>query len=225
MTASDIQMPSPGDKALELPGILIRLLKSVIYRENDERLWQRLLKLQARVREQAAFLDLELVLDESEGYAFFRSRNSEEAFDDDASTENGDSPQSETPRLMARRPLSFPVSLILALLRRKLAEFDQRCGDTRLILHRDDIVELVRVFFPGGTNEIKFVTQIDSHLNKIVELGFLRKLKATHAGDNSFEVKRILKAFVDAQWLANFDAMLEEYKKHVLNLYGVAGNE
>ncbi|EKE18245.1 MAG: hypothetical protein ACD_10C00070G0001, partial [uncultured bacterium] len=114
------------------------------------------------------------------------------------------------------RPLSFPVSLLLALLRKKLAEFDASGDATRLILSRDEIVELVRVFLPDSSNEAKLIDQIETHLNKIVELGFLRRLKATATvnGPNgaNFEVRRILKAFVDAQWLADFDGRLAAYR-------------
>lgn len=59
-------------------------------------------------------------------------------------------------------------------------------------------MELVRVFLSTGTNEARMVDQLDAHLNKICELGFLRRLRGN---DNLFEVRRILKAFVDAQWL------------------------
>jgi hypothetical protein len=44
-------------------------------------------------------------------------------------------------------------------------------------LSRDEIVELVRVFLPDSSNEAKLIDQIETHLNKIVELGFLRRLK------------------------------------------------
>ena len=97
------------------------------------------------------------------------SKGRPEAADDEAG--------SRLPRLVARRPLSFPVSLLLALLRKKLAEFDAGGGDTRLILTRDDIVELVRVFLPDSSNEARLIDQIDAHINKIVDLGFLRRLK------------------------------------------------
>jgi hypothetical protein len=185
----------------ELPALAITLLKRVIYREDDERLWGALLDLQVRVRDYVSVLGLELVLDEAEGYAFLRSRP--EHADGDAA--------SKVPRLIARRPISFPVSLLLALLRKKLAEFDAGGGDTRLILSRDDIVELVRVFLPDSSNEAKLIDQIETHINKVVELGFLRKLKVT-AGPSGFEVRRILKAFVDAQWLSDFDTRLAAYR-------------
>lgn len=185
----------------DLSAPVILLLKGVIYQEADASLWNTLLNLQARVRDYMAVLGLELVLDESEGYAFLRAR-----------PESGDDAAPRLPRLVARRPLSFPVSLLLALLRKKLAEFDASGGDTRLVLSRDEIVELVRVFLPESSNEAKLIDQIETHLNKIVELGFLRKLKAGTGQATAFEVRRILKAFVDAQWLADFDARLAAYQ-------------
>ncbi len=179
--------------------LVIGLLKGVIYQENDPSLWHSLLTLQARVREYVAVLALELVLDEAEGYAFLRARA-------------GNEDEDKLPRLMPRRPLSFPVSLLLALLRRKLAEFDASGADTRLILSRDELVDVVRLFMPESNNDAKLIDQIETHLNKINELGFLRKLKVPAGQVASYEVRRILKAFVDAQWLADFDARLAEYQ-------------
>lgn len=198
-------IPTAPAAAPDLSSLLIGLLKGVQYREQDERQWANLLNLQARVRDQVAVLNLELVLDEAEGYAFLKSRP--EPSDDD--------PAPKLPRLIARRPLSFPVSLMLALLRKKLAEFDAGGGDTRLVLSRDELVELVRVFLPEGPNEAKLIDQVETTINKVVDLGFLHKLKPASgaaAGPPSYEVRRILRAFVDAQWLADFDARLAAYQ-------------
>ena len=196
----------------DLSILVISLLKGVIYREGDERLWGALLNLQARVRDYVSVLGLELIFDEAEGYAFLKSRH--EPTEEESAT--------KLPRLVARRPLSFPVSLLLALLRKKLAEFDAGGGETRLILIRDDLVELVRVFLPDSSNEAKLIDQIETHINKIVDLGFLRRLKVA-SGPASFEVRRILKAFVDAQWLADFDARLAAYQAPLIGTSTVAG--
>ncbi|MGH8664382.1 MAG: DUF4194 domain-containing protein, partial [Burkholderiales bacterium] len=58
----------------DLSALAVTLLKGVMYREGDEKLWSALIDLQARVRDYVAVLGLELVLDEAEGYAFLRSR-------------------------------------------------------------------------------------------------------------------------------------------------------
>lgn len=189
-----------GDSADMLSVLIVSLLKGVIYQEDNPKLWQALWHGQAAVRDYVAVLGLDLMLDEAEGYAFLRSRDVAEA---------DGSGQAAPPRLIARRQLSYPVSLLLALLRKKLAEFDREGGDTRLILTKEDVVELIRIFFPASHNEVKLIDQIDSHLNKVAELGFIRRLRGE---ENKIEVRRILKAFVDAQWLSDFDARLAEYR-------------
>jgi len=179
--------------------VIIALMKGVVYEDNDPALWQELFKLQVRTRDYISVLGLELMLDEAEGYAWLRTRPVVEG-------------APELPRLISRRQFSFPVSLLLALLRKKLVEFDAGGGDSRLILSRDEIVELLRVFLPAGSNEIRLVKQIDSYINKIVDAGFLRRLRGN---ENQLEVRRILKAFVDAQWLTEFDQNLEKYQATV----------
>ncbi|MCS2157695.1 DUF4194 domain-containing protein [Scandinavium sp. H11S7] len=183
----------------DLPVILITLLKGVIYKENDPHLWGKLLRLQIQVREYFRVLFLELHLDEAEGYVFLRSQPVENEAD-------------TIPRLISRRPLSFPVSLLLALLRKKLAEFDASNGDTRLILTLEQIVDLMRVFLAGSSNEARQVDNIARHINKVAEMGFLRPLRGQ---DQTWEVRRILKAFVDAQWLADFDNRLQAYHQYL----------
>lgn len=180
-----------------LSRVVIALMKGVLYQETDAKLWQILLNLQARVRDYVSVLGLSLMLDEAEGYAWLHTRE----------PAPGEEP---LPRLVARRQLSYPVSLVIALLRHKLAEHDALGGDTRLILSREDVVEMVRTFLPAGTNEVRLVDQIDTHLNKIMEFGFIRRLRGQA---HLIEVRRILKAFVDAQWLNEFDSRLKAYQK------------
>jgi hypothetical protein len=187
------------DSGHVLSQVLIALMKGVVYEESDVPLWQALRALQARVRDHVAVLGLELMLDEAEGYAWLRTRPSAQG-------------EPELPRLMPRRQLSFPVSLLLALLRKKLAELDAGGGETRLILTRDEVVDLLRVFLPARANEARVVDQVDAHINKIAELGFVRRLRGQ---EHLIEVRRILKAFVDAQWLSELERRLDEYRSQL----------
>jgi hypothetical protein len=196
------QMDALSSATYDLSAVVVPLLKGVLYLEDSPGLWNSLLNLQGRVRDYVAVLGLELMLDEAEGYAFLRSKPEQE---DESAVGN-------LPRLVARRQLSFPVSLLLALLRKKLAEFDASGGETRLILSRDEVVELIRVFLPTGSNETKLIDQVDGHMNKIVDLGFVRRLRGQ---ERMFEVRLILKAFVDAQWLADFDQRLAAYQRQL----------
>jgi len=198
---SQTQSQTPAQ--YDLTTVVVPLLKGVVYREEDLLLWTALVTLQSRVRDYTAVLALDLVLDEAEGYAFLQSKVA--AADDDNTP--------KLPRLVRRQPLTFHVSLLLALLRKKLAEFDASGGDTRLILSRNAVVELIRVFLPAGSNESRLIDNVETHLNKVIELGFVRRLKPqTASQEPMFEVRRILKAFVDAQWLADFDQRLAAYR-------------
>lgn len=187
---------APPKNAFSL--VLIALMKGVLQAEADPAQWQALLELQARVRDHVAPLGLELLLDESEGYAYLRQRPAAEG-------------EPELPRLVPRRQLGYQVSLVLALLRKKLAELDAQGDGTRLILDREQIADMVRVFLPEAANEARLMDRLDAHLNKIVDMGFLRRLRGK---DDQFEVRRILKAFVDAQWLGEFDRRLSDYAAH-----------
>jgi hypothetical protein len=178
----------------ELPAVVTRLFKGVLYAENDEKVWQSLLGLTSHVRDYVAVLGLELILDESEGYAFLRSR---------------EDPDGTLPRLIARRSLTFNVSLLLALLRRRMMEFDINSSEVRLIMTEQDIVDMVSLFRPDSSNEAKTLDRLRTDIKKVVELGFLRKLKGQA---DTYEVARILKAYVDAQWLEEFDARLADYR-------------
>lgn len=191
-----------GGEADDLGPPLIALFRGVLYADAQPRNWQQLLRLQARVRDYVTVLGLELMLDESEGYAYLRQRPR----DDD------DSPD-PPPRLIARRQLSYPVSLLLALLRRKLAEHDAASADIRLVLDQDEIVDMIRMFLPETADETRLFQRIDSHIRKAIDLGFLRRLRGEQ---DRYEVRRILKTFVDAQWLREFDERLAEYSAYAV---------
>lgn len=193
---------------IELSSVMVVLLKGVLYQDVDTKHWANLLLLQHQVRDYVSVLGLMLELDEAEGYAYLHTRR--EDLESDEQTDN-----EPVPKLIPRRQLSFSVSLLLALLRKKLAEFDASGGDTWLVLSRENIAELMQLFLPDSSNEAKVMDQIDRHINKVIELGFLRRLKnQQHSGSTqalksgNFEVRRIIKAFIDAQWLAEFDQKL-----------------
>jgi hypothetical protein len=201
---SEMQQLPGMDEKNTLSMVVVPLLRGVLYQQEKGEIWNSLLLLQARVRDYVAVLGLDLVLDEAEGYAFLRSKpvDPEE--------------KSPIPRLIRRQQLSFTVSLLLALLRKKMAEFDAtgNDGDTRLILSRDEIVELIRVFLPSGSNESRLIDQVDTLLNKVAKMGFVRPLRGQ---TKIYEVRRILKAFVDAQWLSEFDSQLAAYQQELMS--------
>ncbi|HET7313781.1 DUF4194 domain-containing protein [Salinisphaera sp.] len=209
MSSSTDLSPSPADADAPLPAdglspVVISLCRGVLHRDAAPRDWQTLLDLAPRVRDYVAVLNLELMIDEAEGHAYLAQRPADE------------NAETDLPRLISRRQLSYPVSLLLALLRKKLAEHDATSGEPRLIVTREQIVDALRVFLPDAANEARLLDRIDTHINKAVELGMLRRLRASGDGASTrFEVQRIIKAFVDAQWLNELEARLAEYRAYI----------
>lgn len=189
----------------DLSTVVVKLMKGVVYQDQDPQLWSSLLSLQTQVRDYVRVIGLELLVDEAEGYGFLKSRDEEDQ----------DADERSVPRLIPRRRLSFAVSLLLALLRKHMAEFDSQAGETRLVVTRSELQGMVKLFLKESTNEVRIADTIDATIAKVEDLGYLRKLKQERDGvEPRFEVMRILKAFVDAQWLSEFDSRLAEYARH-----------
>lgn len=174
---------------------IIRLMQGVVYRTSDEDTWLTLERLGAGVRDHFATLGVDVVIDDAEGYAYLRSRPEEEG-------------EEALPRLVRRRALTHNVSLLLVLLRKRLVEFETSGGDGRLVLSTDQIVEMLRLFQAESTNDARVVDHAETTIKKAAELGFLRQLRGQ---PDHWEVRRILKAYVDAQTLSDFAAKLREY--------------
>lgn len=155
-----------------------RLFREAVYREDTED-W---LTLRGHVDEiQRYFRDIgqELVLDEGEGYAFIRQLEPEG--------------EERVPRLVQRRPLSYPATLLLVVLREEFLRFDSAADDSpRLIKTREQLRDLVADFFPETTNQVRDYKIIDAGIKSLADLGFVRPLAA--GGQDAFEVMRIVKA-------------------------------
>lgn len=176
-------------------------MKGVLYQDKQPSLWNALLNLQSSVRDYVTLMNLELYIDETEGYAFLRQQ---EALEND---EN----QAALPRLIQRRPLSYSVSLLCLLLRKKLIENDASSGNTRVIITHQQIQDMMSLFLPERANQIKTIEQIETCINKMLDYGFLRRLKND---DPHYEIQRIIKAFINADWLTEIDSKLKTYKDY-----------
>jgi Domain of unknown function (DUF4194) len=173
---------------------IIRLMQGVVYRASDEDTWLTLERSGAGVRDHFATIGVDVVSDDTEGYAYLRSRP--------------DEGEEALPRLVRRRALSYNVSLLLVLLRERLVDFETTGGDGRMVLTTEQIVEMLRLFQAETTNDARQVDQAEVTIKKAAELGFLRQLRGQ--GEH-WEVRRILKAYVDAQTLSDFAGKLREY--------------
>ncbi len=175
---------------------VIRLLQGPLY-SDDATPWSLLLQHSDQVRHYCGQIGLELQLSEEDGFAYLRQpewRDEEERI-------------IELPRLTRRQQLSRDVSMLCILLREQLLLFETgSVGGTACLLSREQIRELLLPALPERNNELLLQKRIDSLIERVVEMGFLKKV--TRLGQDYFEVRRILKAKINADQLVELKERL-----------------
>jgi hypothetical protein len=172
---------------------LITLLKGILY-DNHKPAWENLLQFEPEVKKYFSAIGLEVYIDKSEGYAYLQQIEWEEEL--------------ELPRLAEKRQLNFFTSLLCIVLRKYLLEQDAQGGSVRAIITQLEIIQRTKSFLPGASDEAKQQDKIISTINKVVEIGFLRKLDDE---GNNYEIHRIIKGFVNAQVIDDALQRLERY--------------
>jgi hypothetical protein len=95
------------------------------------------------------------------------------------------------------------------LLREQLLQFDEKLHDeSRLILRKEEIMQLAAPFFPETNDQIKGDKRIEAALIKAEDFGLLRKLSGT-GDDERYEVRRIVKARFPVETLKELRKQLE----------------
>ncbi len=188
-------MRTPEERAVA--STIIELMRGVVYREQSEDSWATLDRSAGPVRDHFAAIGVEVVVDDTEGYAYLRTQDDDDTAD-------------PLPRLVKRRSLTYNVSLLLVLLRKRLVEFETTGAEGKLVLSKEQVVEMLRVFLADSTNEARVMDRVDTTLKQVADLGFLRPLRGQ---SDHWEVRRILKAYVDAQTLSDYAGKLREYAR------------
>lgn len=160
---------------------LIALLKGIVYSHQKE-IWENVLQFEPDIKKYFMPVGLELFLDKSEGYAFLRQKDWEEE-------------ELQLPKMAEKRQLNFMTSLICIVLRKFLLEHDAQGGSVRSIISEQEIINRVKVYLPTANDEAKQQEKIATTINRVIEIGFLRKLEDL---DKNYEIHRIIKGFVNA---------------------------
>jgi uncharacterized protein DUF4194 len=172
---------------------LISLLKGIVYGHQKE-VWENLMYHEADVKKYFSALGLELWLDKSEQYAYLRQADLEEF--------------QQVPKLAEKRPLNFQVSLLCLLLRKQLLESDAQGGAGKTTIGYNDILNKMLPFLADSSDEAKQQDKLLSSINKVIEIGFLKKLED---GSGEYEIHRIIKAFVNADVVDDMVNKLQRY--------------
>jgi len=173
---------------------LIALLKGIVY-DHQKDTWDNLLRYEPDVKKYFQPLGLELYLDKSEGYSYLRQKE----WEDD---------ESPLPKLTEKRQLNFFTSLLCIVLRKYLLEQDAQGGSVRSIINEQEIINRIKVFLPKAPDEAKQQEKILTTINKVIEIGFLRKLEDQ---ERNYEIHRIIKGFVNADVIDETLRKLQAY--------------
>lgn len=145
----------------------------------DQDLWKALLASKDELINWFRQTGLELVIDEVEGYAFIRQLEPDG--------------EEKVPRLMRKQRLSYDATLLLVCLRDELNRFDVRTADQSILIKsRQELIELVSGFLPETSDQVRDVKRVDSSIEQLRELGFLRRVGGE--GSDAYEVRRIIRA-------------------------------
>ena len=179
-------------RQIELSTVKIRLLKGAVYKNKHKQLWECLEREQMHIRNYFQQIGLNLFFHESEGFAFLKQSNA-----DNISENNPDNKNEylEIPRLISRRQLSFPQTLLLVLLRKRLAEHDSEESDIRLLVTKPEIYQWLQPYFPEVSNELKQQRDFDALIKKMIEMSVLSSIPNSQ---DEFELQRIIIALVNA---------------------------
>lgn len=170
---------------------LINLLQGVVRKEDNAEIWNTIRSQQFRIDEYMEKICLSLVIDDEGGFAFLKQR------DDDV-----------LPHLVKKQPLTFRMSLFLALLRNEINEYDSGSGEGALVIREEEMVRRMKPYFPDVSDEVKFTNSIDRCFSKALEMKILVPVKDN---EYEYEVQPVLRRFMDAEWLSEFNRQLDKY--------------
>ena len=180
---------------------IVKLLKSPIERKNAS-LWNSVVTYQNEIQEYIATIGLELIVKKDEGFAFVKQ------FEDS---------EGNTLGLIVRRQIGFEASIVLIVLRQSLEEFDSNPTQIQVaekFITNTEIKEEVELFLQEGYNRMKFQKDLESHINKIVELGYLKEVSKNDS-ETKYQIHRIIKEKVTLDILQEFKTKLKDYVESI----------
>ncbi len=181
----------------------VKLLQGPVF-EDESDVWNEMLQYQVELTKYFEKIAIEPIIDKRDGYAYLKQME----LDDTGSTIG----------LIRRMPLTYELTLICVLLREWLQEFESDDVETtQLYITPKQFRDRLEMFFKEKANELKFIKELNRHLEACVKMGFLKLVRKepTNPDEDRYEVKRIIKARVTNEELARFKQLLEDELKSV----------
>ncbi|KRA30033.1 MULTISPECIES: DUF4194 domain-containing protein [unclassified Nocardioides] len=166
----------------EISIALAHLLRGPIHAEDQPAAWTTISTFTKQLRDHLDVLGLRLVIDDTERYAYLRAH---------------DELPDGMPRLIRRHTLTFSSSVLLVMLRQQLATAESDGQMPRLVITGTDMVEMLRLYRHDDLTR----DQINGDISVLDKLGYIRTLRGQ---DDTWEVRRIIKAIVTGEWINTY---------------------
>lgn len=178
---------------------IVRLLKSTV--ERNSTVWDDIIHYQNEIQEYISQIGLELIVKKDEGFAFVKQLEDNEG---------------NTLGLVTRRQIGFETSIVLVVLRQSLEEFDSNPTQlaTEKFITDSEIKDELELFLQEGYNKLKFQKDLDSHIKRVVDLGYLKEISKKD-NETKYQIHRIIKEKITLDILQDFQNKLKEYVESV----------
>jgi hypothetical protein len=207
-----------GQKIPVWAPVCVKLLQGPVYAGDSA--WPLLSSWKSDVQNYFAVIGVSVVVSDEDGYAFLSQ--SDDAVEDNGGTDvplcgSGEETVA-VPRLVKKYPLSPEVSLLCVLLREELDTFDASGNQSAVLrMKESEIKDRLAAFVKDKNDQLKFYNKLDSYLSQLVNLTFLREVSdaaVTSSGGREFEVRRIIRAKINPEFLKLFKAKLQQESGH-----------
>jgi hypothetical protein len=179
---------------------VLKLLQGPLF-SDEQATWSLLLQYGEQIQGYLAQIGLAVQVHEEDGFAYLQQPEIE---DDEGHV-------LALPRLTRRDRLNYQATLLCVLLREQLDQFESSTLEGgACLLTRQQLRALMLPFLHERTNELALNRKIDATISQVVELGFLKRVTNLEDAEY-FEVRRILKARVTAERLAEIKEKLQRY--------------
>ncbi len=180
--------------------VVLKLLQNPLF-SDESAAWNMLLSYLTPVQEYFARIGLEVRISEEDGYAYLHQ----------PVIEDNEGQTIVLPRLTRRDRLTYHATLLCVLLREWLDHFEATHLDAgKCTITDDQMRDLLRSFLRTRTDERALQRAANTAIERLVDLGFLKRMANTEK-PTYFEVRRILKAKVDAEKLVEIKEKLARY--------------
>jgi hypothetical protein len=180
--------------------VLAKLATGPLYQTESQH-WGILLDDLARIRMHYADMGLDVVVDESGGYAYLRQAQETTPQPLAADGNDGDwtgGGLAPLPRILRRTPLNYHQTLFLVLLRERLLRHEQLPDIVDpLYLEFGDIAEMLRPYYPETADNKSHDKRVHALLRRFDELNLIRPVK--NRDSLLYHVEPIIKARLPAE--------------------------